>query len=414
MTKDEFYKEALAESNGPLEGYSVLEVTQAVAGPVVGTVLADLGADVVRCELPRLGDMTRWINPKINDNDDVNGAAWYQSLNRGKQSVTIDLHKPEGQQLFKKLACEFDVVVENFTPGWMEGLGLGYSAIKAIHPAVIYVSVSGFGQWGPLRDLRCTDTVAQAMSGMLHMNGEQGGDPLLSTANLVDHLTGWQGSIGVMAALLSREKTGLGQHVDVALVDTAIYASDMRVMAADKLGKQWPRMGNTTELGAPMNCYRCKDGGYIVVFAILDSLWPKVAEVIGRPELITDERCDTLQHRCENREFVDGVTAAWVATQDRDEAARKLQASGISVGPVLDHQEVANFEQYNDHEAVVEIDHPRYGTLKTYGIAPKFSVTRAAIRGPAPDLGEHNTAILGERLGIDAQGLAELREAGVI
>ena len=130
MTKDEFYKEALAESNGPLEGYSVLEVTQAVAGPVVGTVLADLGADVVRCELPRLGDMTRWINPKINDNDDVNGAAWYQSLNRGKQSVTIDLHKPEGQQLFKKLACEFDVVVENFTPGWMEGLGSVIQPLK--------------------------------------------------------------------------------------------------------------------------------------------------------------------------------------------------------------------------------------------------------------------------------------------
>ena len=173
MTKDDFYKDALPGCAGPLEGYSVLEVTQAVAGPVVGTVLADLGADVVRCELPAVGDMTRWIKPTLNGDADVNGAAWYQSLNRGKRSVTLDLHKPEGQQLFKELACEFDVVVENFTPGWMAGLGLGYQAIKAIHPRVIYVSVSGFGQWGPLRDLRCTDTVAQAMSGMLHMNTKE-------------------------------------------------------------------------------------------------------------------------------------------------------------------------------------------------------------------------------------------------
>jgi len=414
MTKDEFYKDALPNSKGPLEGYSVLEVTQAVAGPVVGTVLADLGADVVRCELPRVGDMTRWIKPTINGDDDVNGAAWYQSLNRGKQSVTLDLHHAEGQQLFKDLVSEFDVLVENFTPGWMEGLGLGYQAIKAVHPKLIYVSVSGFGQWGPLKELRCTDTVAQAMSGMLHMNGVAGGDPLLSTANLVDHLTGWQGSIGVMAALLSREKTGLGQHIDVALVDTAIYASDMRVMAADKLDKQWPRMGNTTELGAPMNCYRCRDGGYIVLFAILDSLWPKICEVIGRPDLVTDERCDTLQHRGENRDFVDGVTAAWIAEQDRDDAARILQAAGVSVGPVLDHLEVAAHPQYNDHESVIEIDHPRYGKLKTYGIAPKFSVTRASVKTHAPDLGEHNEAIYLEQLGISAEKLAELRQAGVV
>ena len=414
MTKDEFYKDALPGSRGPLEGYSVLEVTQAVAGPVVGTVLADLGADVVRCELPKVGDMTRWIRPGLKEDQDVNGAAWYQSLNRGKRSVTLDLHKPEGQQLFKDLACDFDVVVENFTPGWMEGLGLGYQAIKAIHPKIIYVSVSGFGQWGPLRDLRCTDTVAQAMSGMLHMNGVKDGDPLLATANLVDHLTGWQGCIGVLAALLSREKTGLGQHIDVALADTAIYASDMRVMAADKLDKQWPRMGNTTELGAPMNCYHCSDGGYIVLFAILDSLWPKVAEVIGRPDLIDDERSNSLQARARNKEFVDGVTADWVAQQTRDDAARILQASGVSVGPVLDHQEVADFEQYNDHESVVEIDHPRYGKLKTYGIAPKFSVTRAAIKGPAPDLGEHNAEIYADRLGIDQARLEMLQELGVI
>lgn len=414
MTKDEFYKDALPGSKGPLEGYSVLEVTQAVAGPVVGTVMADLGADVVRCELPRFGDMTRWIKPTLQEEGDVNGAAWYQSLNRGKRGVTLDLHKPEGQQLFKELACEFDVVVENFTPGWMEGLGLGYAAIKAIHPKVIYVSVSGFGQWGPLRDLRCTDTVAQAMSGMLHMNGLAGGEPLLSTANLVDHLTGWQGCIGVLAALLSREKTGLGQHIDVALADTAIYASDQRILAADKLDKQWPRMGNTTELGAPMNCYRCSDGGFIVLFAILDSLWPKVAKVIGRSDLIGDERCDSLASRAANREFIDRITAEWVAQQTRDEAAAILQAAGVSVGPVLDHVEVANFPQYNEHEAVTEIDHPRYGKLKMYGMAPKFSVTRATISSPAPDLGEHNDAIYRDRLQIDETRLNSLREAGVI
>ena len=162
-----------------------------------------------------------------------------------------------------------------------------------------------------------------------------------------------------------------------------------------------------------MNCYPCKDGGYIVLFAILDSLWPRVCEVIGREDLIEDERCNGMRVRADNSAFVDGVTAKWIARQDRDEAARLFQDAGVSVGPVLDHSEVAEFLQYREHESVVEIEHPRYGRLKTYGLAPKFSVTPAVVNSPAPDLGQHNEEVFGG-IGLDAEQLAALREGGVI
>jgi crotonobetainyl-CoA:carnitine CoA-transferase CaiB-like acyl-CoA transferase len=414
MTRDEFYREAHADSRGPLAGYRVLEVTQAVAGPVVGTVFADLGADVLRCELPGLGDMTRWMDPFLDAGRDPNAACWHMSVNRGKRAVTLDIRTPDGQAIFRDLARDTDVLVENFTPGSMDELGLGYAAIREVNPAIVYVSVSGFGQWGPLSGMRGVDTVAQAVSGMMSMNGVVGGDPLISTANLVDHLTGWQGAIGAMAALLHRHKTGEGQYIDVALADTAIYASDQRIMAAHNADKQWPRMGNSIDMGAPMNCYRCKDGGYVYLFAILDTLWPRVCTVIGREDLIADPRCKGMRDRAQNRQFVDQVTAAWIAGHDRDEVVRLLQAQGVSIGPVLDHAEVARYEQFLEHESVIDMQHPRYGTLRTYGVVPKFSKTPARVRGPAPDLGQHNEAVYRDELGLDAARIAALKDAGII
>ena len=283
-----------------------------------------------------------------------------------------------------------------------------------MNPAIVYVSVSGFGQWGPLSAMRGVDTVAQAVSGMMSMNGVPGGDPLISTANLIDHLTGWQGAMGAMAALLHRERTGEGQYIDVALADTAIYASDQRIMAAHNAGRQWPRMGNSIDLGAPMNCYRCRDGGHVFLFAILDTLWPRVAAVIGREDLIDDPRCKGMRDRAQNREFVDQITAEWVAAHDRDDVVRRLQAAGVSVGPVLDHAEVAQFEQFLEHESVIDMQHPRYGTLRTYGVVPKFSRTPARVRGPAPDMGQHNDAVYGEQLGLDAARRADLKTRNII
>jgi len=322
--------------------------------------------------------MTRWMDPFLDDSRDPNAACWHMSVNRGKRAVTLDIRTPDGQGIFRDLARDADVLVENFTPGAMDALGLGYAAIRQVNPAIVYVSVSGFGQWGPLRAMRGVDTVAQAMSGMMAMNGVVGGDPLISTANLVDHLTGWQGAIGAMAALLNRHKTGEGQYIDVALADTAIYASDQRIMAAHNADKQWPRMGNSIDMGAPMNCYRCKDGDYVYLFAILDTLWPRVCTVIGREDLIDDPRCKGMRNRAQNRHFVDQVTADWIAGHDRDEVVRRLQAAGVSIGPVLDHAEVAQYPQFLEHEAVIDMHHPRYGTLRTYGVVPKFS------RNPGP------------------------------
>ncbi|MCG2634884.1 MAG: CoA transferase, partial [Gammaproteobacteria bacterium] len=326
MSDHPFYQAPYGK--GPLQGLRVLEATQAVAGPMAGTILGDLGAEVIRCELPGRGDVIRPIPPCLDPDQPLESGTWYQSVNRGKKAVTLDIRKPEGQELFRQLAAKVDVVIENFVPGTMPAWGLDYASLKAVNPGLIYLSISGFGLWGPLAKRRGMDSVVQAMSGMMSVTGEAGGRPLITGMPIVDHITGWQGAIGILAALAHREKTGKGQQVDVSLADTALAVSDHQLMSTVNTDFVGQLKGNGTPQGGPADTYVCKDGRSVFIFALLDAMWRRFCEVIERPDLIDDSRCKSVPARAKNREFVDGIVGEWTAKRTSFEVEEILEGAG--------------------------------------------------------------------------------------
>lgn len=416
LAREHFYRHAEAGSRGPLAGIRVLEATNYGAGPLCGTVLADLGATSIKCERPDGGDPVRYLQPFVDGRSDAESSAWYLSFNRNKQCVTLNFSHPRGQALFRELAAKADVIVENFTPGTMAGWGLGYDDIAAFRPEIVYVSVSGFGQYGPLKDRKCFDPIAQAMCGLMETTGEPDGPPLRAGFAIADDLAGWQGAIGAMAALLRRGVSGKGQHVDVSLTDALLYASDLGILGATRAGFNWTRQGNGFVGSAPFNNYLCRDDRYVFINAVFDPLWRRLCELMGQPELADDPRTRDLAARAANLQYVDDVVRRWTATRDSAEVVEQLVAAGVAVGPVMNFQQIAEFPHYLARGAVAEVasPHPIHGRYQTYGVAAKFSATPASVRQPAPLLGQHNDAVYGTLLGKSATELAALKRDGVI
>jgi crotonobetainyl-CoA:carnitine CoA-transferase CaiB-like acyl-CoA transferase len=413
MEKSEFYKNAIPNVRGPLVGLRVLEATIFGAGPMSGMVLCDLGAESIRCEMPGAGDTTRSWPPSLGEQGDINSSIWYLTFNRGKKGVTLDFRKPEGQALFKQLAAHADVVVENFTPGTMDKWNLGYQDIRKVKPDIIYVSVSGFGQFGPLREKKGLDQIAQAMGGVMSATGEKGGQPLRSGYALGDNLSGWLGAMGALAALTYRDKTGRGQWVDASMCDAILYVSDMKVLGTANAGYKVERMGNGIE-GGPFNTYVCKDGSYVFIHAVFDAHWARFCEVMGCPELAQDARTKTWDDRARNIGLVDQLVGDWVAQRTVDEVIETLDAAGVTVAPVLGFPEIIKNAHFRDRESVVDIDYPKLGKVTTFGVPVKYSTTPARVAGPAPELGQHNAEVYGELLGLDTAQLAELKAQGII
>jgi crotonobetainyl-CoA:carnitine CoA-transferase CaiB-like acyl-CoA transferase len=287
MDKSAFYADAMPGSRGPLAGIRVLEATNYGAGPICGMVLSDLGAESIKCEQPQVGDPIRSWPPYLTgaDGKDFWSGIWALTFNRGKRAVTLDFRKPEGQDLFRRLAAHADVVIENFTPGTMARWGLGYADLKAVKPDLIYVSVSGFGQWGPLKDKRGLDPIGQAMGGVMAGTGEPGGRPLRVGFAIADNMSGWMGAMGALAALNFRRRTGRGQWVDASLIDAMLTRSDVKLMGVAHAGYEVKPTGNGTDLGAPLDLFRCADGRWLYIHALYDHLWKRLADVMGRPDL---------------------------------------------------------------------------------------------------------------------------------
>jgi len=287
MEKQEFYANAKAGSRGPLEGLKVLEATNFGSGPICGMTLVDLGAESIKCELPGAGDPVRQMYPYLED-DRAEGSTWYQTFNRGKQAITLNFREPEGQALFKRLAAQADIVVENFTPGTMDKWNIGYKDIVEVKPDIIYVSISGFGQFGNLSWKKGFDPIAQAMAGMMHCTGAKDGPPTRTGPAIADNMTGWHGAMGAMAAIIHRNKTGEGQHVDTSLTDTILYTTDVGIMGEANCNYQQVRNGNTIDSGAPFNTFICNDGGYIFINAAYDGHWVRLCDIMERPDLKDD------------------------------------------------------------------------------------------------------------------------------
>ncbi|MGE0823191.1 MAG: CaiB/BaiF CoA transferase family protein [Candidatus Binatia bacterium] len=413
MTKEEFYREANATGTGPLEGIVVLEACTTYAGPVAGAELADMGAEVIKCELPETGDICRVFGPRVPNAPESDRSAPFLSINRNKKSVTLNFHHPRGQEMFRQLARRADIVLENFRPGAMGKWHIGYENIRQVKPDIVYVSLSCLGQWGPLSHKVGYDTDAQAMSGIMSITGQADGPPTKVGNAIIDYLSGVKAAQAALAALVRRQRTGEGQWIDIAMVDSALSVTEGGIMQAAHCGEVWQRRGSRHPASAPCNSFHCADGEVMLAVAH-DKQWQKLCQLIGRVDLIEDARTRSVAARKANEAFVEEVTANWIKDRSVREVVSVLNNEGISCSPILDFGEIVQEPHFRERESVCEVEHLTAGKLTHYGTAAKFSLTRTQIRTAAPLLGQHNADVYGQWLGLEARDLADLQREGVI
>ena len=407
MQREEFYSEARDDLTGPLAGVRVLEATTTWAGPMAAAVLADFGADVVKVEIPT-GDVSRHLAPKFPD---TQVSIMSGTVNRNKRSLSLDVRADEGREIFLKLVEQSDIVIENFKVGTMGGYGLGYEDLKAIKPDIVYVSITGWGQFGPNHEAAGYDPLAQAASGFMSVNGTVDGPPVKAGIYLADDLGGLHGALGAMAALRHRDQTGEGQHVDIALLDAMLFQSD-GMPSLGALGIDPTRSGNEFGFAVPANVYDCKDGA-IFCGVLLDSHWEILAPILGEPDLATNPAFATRDERVANRDVCNMMVGTWLADRTRDEALTILREAGLPVAPVQSYSEAAKDEHVLARDMIQHVELPDGKAIPVTGPAAKFSRTPTKVRTPAPNLGQHNEEILAG-LGIDAASISALKDKGVV
>lgn len=413
MRKEEFYREAVPGSNGPLERLRVLEATTAQAGPIVGTVLADFGAEVIKIEQPGTGNPGRRTHPLFQDGSPLENSTYFLSINRNKKNITLDLRHSEGREVFLELASLMDVVVENFKPGTMDKWGLGYNEVRRLKPDIIYTSISGFGQFGPYSPRPGYDPVGQAMGGIMHVTGYPDGPPTRTGNAMADNSTGWHGAMATLAALYHRHQTGDGQHVDVCLLDTMLYATDFGIMAKANLGFDWKRMGSGSPVASPADNYSCKDG-YVFIIVSLDSHWARFCRLIGREDLIEDPRTRTHTDRAQQKPILDELVRTWTSERTVQQVVDAFEEAGLVCAPVYDFGRILQDPHIREREMVTEVEHPVHGRLSLYGVGPKFSRTPARVRTATSLLGQYNDYVYGEILEYSQEKRFQLRESGII
>jgi len=407
VDKAAFYRDARHDLPGPLAGVRVLEATTSWAGPMAACVLADLGADVIKVEVPG-GEMTRHLPVKVPG---TSLSFLAQAANRNKRSLSLDLHKPAARELFLALAARSDVVVENFRAGALAAWGVGYEDCRAVKPDIVYVSVSGFGQFGPESHRASYDPIAQAMSGWMSLNGQPDGPPTKGPTYVCDDLAGLHGAIGAIAALRHRDQTGEGQHVDSALLDAVLFQSNGYLTLA-AMGEPTPRMGSEVDVTCPVNIFACREGHVYLAVAI-DPHWVALCEVMGRPDLATAPGFATNVERVANRPEVNRTVEEWTGRHTADEVQKLLGDAGVAVAKVESYEDAS----CNPH--VLERDMLQDAVLedgsvgRLTGPAVKFSRTPTRVRHATRAVGADNADILSE-LGYDAHAIAALRADGAI
>ncbi|MBW2387834.1 MAG: CoA transferase [Deltaproteobacteria bacterium] len=411
MQKSEFYRDARGDLSGPLAGIRVLEATTTWAGPMCGCVLADFGADVIKVEHPK-GEIARRSPPFLPGTDPPQ-SFMHATVNRNKRSLSLDLRHERGRELFLRLAERADVVIENFRPGTMAAWGVGFEQVRQRRGDTIYVSISGYGQYGPDSDRVGYDPLAQAESGFLSLNGDPEGEPVKSPTFLADDLAGLHGALSALAALRHRDATGEGQQIDVALLDSLLFQST-GYLTLGAMGVPLPRLGNQFRIAAPARTYPCRDGS-VMAGVLLDTHWKTLADVIERPELAEHPDFATAPARIAQREQVDQLVGDWMRERTLAEVLSVFRDAGIPAAAVRTYAETAVDPHVEAREmlqhVVSEASEP--DGVPITGPAAKFSRTPTRVRSAAAELGAHNDEILAE-LGIDAEQRRELRAAGVI
>lgn len=397
-----------------LENLTVLDLTRVLAGPFCTMMLADMGANVIKIEVPTGGDDTRTYPPFREKN--LNGqreSLYFANINRNKKGVTLNLKAPEGKAIFKELIKKADIVVENYRPGVMDKLGLGYDVLKEINPRLIYAAVSGFGCYGPYHLRPGYDILAQAMGGMMAITGPRGGEPTRAGSALGDMLGGLHVTIGILAAVNARTITGKGQRVDVSLMDSMIAATENTALKYLESGQIPPRMGNRYAAVSPYDAFKVKDG-VIIIAAGNQKLYEKLCtEVLHRPDMITDPRFVDMTGRLENQDAIQEVIEDTLKDYTMEEATQLVLSKGIPAGPILNIKQILEDPHVKEREMFVEMDHPTLGRITVNGCAIKLMDTKPSVRTPAPQLGQDNKAIYEGLLGMSEEEFAALHEKAV-
>ena len=404
----------------PLDGVRVLDLSKVLAGPLCAQYLGDLGAEVIKVERPGSGDDSRAFGPpwvKDKEGRDTGDSAYYTSANRGKKSVTVNIGKPEGQKLVRELARISDVLIENYKFGDLARYGLSYDDLAKINPRLIYCSVTGFGQTGPYRERPGYDFMIQGMGGMMSVTGEPddapGGGPQRAGVPVADIITGMYASIAICAALAHRAQSGVGQHLDLALLDSQIALLAYQNTNYFSTGSPPKRIGNLHPNIAPYQPFRTKDGSVILACGN-DNLYRKFCEAAGRPELADDPRFATNGRRVENRAELTRLLAQVFAQRTTREWVELLDAAGVANGPINDVAQVFQEPQVKARGVKIELEHPVAGKLPLVASPMRFSGTPLEHRLAPPVLGQHTEEILREVLRLSDGEIARLRADGVI
>ncbi|MDR2163060.1 MAG: CoA transferase [Clostridiales Family XIII bacterium] len=393
-----------------LEGIKVIDLSRVLAGPYCTMLLADMGADVVKVEIPGVGDDTRAFPPFIEDE-----SVYFKNMNRNKRGVTLNLKHERGKEIFLELARKADMLVENYRPGTMEKLGLGYDELRKANPGLVYGAISGFGHTGPYSGRAGYDIIGQAMSGIMSVTGWPDSGPTRTGGPISDAMSGISLALGLLAAYRYREVTGVGQKVDISLVDTLVSSMQIINQIYLATGRLPQRIGNRYESTYPYDTFDTKDGATVVIGCANDKAWRILCNLMGREELIDDPRMATNKLRVENHELIRPIVLEWTRTKDAEELVGLLLDSGCPAAPIYDIEQVSRDPHIaGARDMFPVIEYPRIGKLKVTGSHLKFTRTPAGPRTPAPDLGQHNEEVYGEMLGLGADELARLKEGGII
>lgn len=395
------------ERRQALEGIKVIDLATLFAGPLAATMLGDFGADVIKVEHPR-GDPSRSHG---YSKDGV--GLWWKMLGRNKRAVTLYLGSEEGQEVFRRLIEDADVVIENFRPGTLEKWGLGYDVLSEINPGLVLARVTGFGQFGPYSKRPGFGTLAESMSGFAHITGQPDGPPTLPPFGLADGIAALATACSVLMALRARDAAGRGQVVDLAIIEPILTVLGPQPTTYDQLGIIQERSGNRSVNNAPRNTYETKDGKWVAVSTSAQSIAERVVKLVGRPEFIDEPWFQRGSERAKHAEELDGAVGAWISERDQDEVVAAFDEAGAAVAPIYNVADIMEDPQYRALESIIQIDDPELGPIKMQNVLFRLSETPGKIRATGPRLGQHNAEVFGE-LGMNEEHIRDLSEKGVV
>jgi formyl-CoA transferase len=395
-----------------LDGIRIIDMTHNQAGPACAQILAFLGADVIKLEEPRGGDVARRNMRDRADSDSL----FFLLFNANKKSLTLNLKSDEGKQLFKEVVKRSDVLLENFGPGALDRLGLGWDALKELNPRLIYATIKGFGTYGPHAHFKSYEPIAQAMGGAMSITGFPENPPTYVVPAIGDSGTGMHMAIGILAALQQRHQTGRGQHVEVSMQDAVVNIIRVSLRDHQRFGHAMPRRGNQASQTVPSTLYPCAGGGpndYAYINAWEQPQWLAMTGAMGRPELAEDPRFKAPAARWENRDALNAIVEEWTRQRSKYEVMRLLGDAGVPCGAVQDTGEVLADPHLKAREMIVDVDYPSRGTYRTVGCPVKLSDSPTTVTRP-PMLGEHTAELLHDLCGLDPDEVKRLKDSGAV